>query len=81
MRKITPLTNTAPRRCCHVTPSAARPKAMKAFSPMYGATAIGRFAHTPMRNEPSAATTIVATVLAPVGRPAARRMAGFTTMM
>ena len=44
MRKTTPLTNTAPSRCCHVTPSAARPKAMNAFSPMYGATAIGRFA-------------------------------------
>ena len=29
-----------PRRCR----SAARPKAMKAFSPMYGATAIGRLA-------------------------------------
>jgi hypothetical protein len=34
MRKTTPLTKTAPRRCCHVTPSAAKPKAMKAFSPM-----------------------------------------------
>ena len=44
IRKMTPLTNTAPRRCCQVTPSAARPKAMNAFSPMYGATAMGRFA-------------------------------------
>ena len=44
IRKTTPLTKTAPRRCCQVMPSAARPKAMKAFSPMYGATAIGRFA-------------------------------------
>src|ERR1051326_5268224 len=81
IRKITPLTKTAPRRCCQVMPSAARPKAMNAFSPMYGATAIGRLAQTPMRNEPAAATTIVATVLAPVGSPAARRMAGLTTMM
>ena len=37
-------TNTAPSRCCQVMPSAARPKAMNAFSPMYGATAKGRFA-------------------------------------
>ena len=43
-RKSAPLMNTAPSRCCHVTPSDARPKAMNAFSPMYGATAIGRFA-------------------------------------
>ena len=44
MRKTMPLTKTVPSRCCHVTPSAASPNAMKAFSPMYGATAIGRFA-------------------------------------
>jgi hypothetical protein len=34
-----------------------------------------------MSSEPMTATRIVATVLAPVGRPAARRMAGLTTMM
>ena len=42
--KMTPLTNTAPRRCCQVMPNAASPNAMNAFSPMYGATAIGRLA-------------------------------------
>ena len=41
--KSTPLTNTAPRACCQAMPIAVRPKATKAFSPMYGATAIGRF--------------------------------------
>src|SRR5436305_12590432 len=34
-----------------------------------------------MRIEPTAATTIVATVLAPIGSPAAFRMAGLTMMM
>lgn len=29
-----PLTNTAPSRCCQPIPIAAKPKAMKAFSPM-----------------------------------------------
>jgi hypothetical protein len=48
---------------------------------MYGATAMGRFAYIPMRSVPNAATQIVATVLAPTGRPAAFRMAGLTTMM
>ena len=48
-RKRTPLTKTAPSRCCQVIASppivrAVRPKAMKAFSPMYGATAMGRLA-------------------------------------
>ena len=44
MRKRTPLTKTDPIRCCQVIPSAPSPKAMNAFSPMYGATAMGRFA-------------------------------------
>jgi hypothetical protein len=43
-RKRSPLTKTTPRSCGHETPRAARPNATKAFSPMYGATAIGRFA-------------------------------------
>ncbi len=81
IRKRMPLTNTAPRRCCQVMPRAARPKAMNAFSPMYGATAMGRFAHRPMSSEPATATTIVATVLGPTGSPAFSRMAGLTTMM
>ena len=81
IRKTTPLTNTAPRRCCQVTPSVARPKAMNAFSPMYGATAMGRRAYTPMSSVPNTATRIVATVLGPVGSPAAARMAGLTTMI
>src|SRR5205085_5288431 len=81
IRKTTPLTKTAPRRCCQVMPKAARPKAMNAFSPMYGATAIGRFAKTPMRNVPNAAVRIMATVEGPIGIPAAARMAGLTTMM
>ncbi len=33
-RKTMPATNTEPRRCSQVAPSATRPKAMKAFSPM-----------------------------------------------
>jgi len=42
MRKMHPATNTEPSRCCQVMP--INPKAMKAFSPMYGATASGRLA-------------------------------------
>ncbi len=80
-RKSRPPRKTAPSRCCHVTPSAASPKAMNAFSPMYGATAIGRLATSPMSSVPTAATQIVATVLAPTGSPAAFRIAGLTTMM
>ena len=33
-RNTTPATNTEPRRCSHVAPSATRPNAMNAFSPM-----------------------------------------------
>ena len=80
-RNSRPLMKTAPSRCCQVMPRAARPKAMKAFSPMYGATAIGRFAYRPIINEPAAATTIVATVLGPTGSPANFKIAGLTTMM
>ena len=43
-RKNTPATNTAPSRSCQEMPRAVSPKAMNAFSPMYGATATGRFA-------------------------------------
>ena len=43
-RNTSPLTNTAPSICGQVAPIVARPKATNAFSPMYGATAIGRFA-------------------------------------
>ena len=32
--KTSPLMNTAPSRSCQPIPMAARPKAMKAFSPM-----------------------------------------------
>ena len=45
------------------------------------ATAMGRFAYSPMSWEPKVAARMVATVLGPVGRPAKRRMAGLTTMM
>src|SRR5262249_12000102 len=56
-------------------------KAMKAFSPMYGATAIGRLAYSPISSEPNTAASTVATVLGPRGMPANSRIAGLTTMM
>ncbi len=80
-RKSAPLTKTAPIRSCQPIPSVAMPKAMKAFSPMYGATAIGRLAASPIRIVPSAAVRIVASVEGPVGIPALARIAGLTTMM
>jgi hypothetical protein len=80
-RNTIPLTNTAPSICGQVAPIAARPKATNAFSPMYGATAIGRLAYRPMRSVPKTAARIVATVLGPDGIPANDRIAGFTTTM
>ena len=80
-RKTSPETKTAPRRSCQPIPREASPKAMKAFSPMYGATAIGRLAIRPMAMVPNPATRMVARVEGPAGIPAAVRMAGFTTTM
>ena len=54
---------------------------MKAFSPMYGATAIGRLASRPMRMVPKAAVRMVAMVEGPTGMPAAASTAGLTTTM
>ena len=55
--------------------------AMKAFSPIYGAIAKGRLAYNPIRKVPKDALTIVATIDAPKGIPAASRIFGLTTMM
>jgi hypothetical protein len=76
-----PATSTVPRRCCQVIPMVARPKARKAFSPMYGAAAIGRFAQRAISAEPTTAVRMVATVPGPDGMPANARIAGLTTMM
>ncbi len=62
-------------------PSINTPTAMSAFSPIYGATAIGRFAYSPMSKLPKTADKMVATVLGPGGIPAKLRIAGFTTRM
>ena len=56
-------------------------KAMKAFSPMYGAMAKGRRAYRPITTVPNAAERIVATMEGPFGIPAASRIAGLTMMM
>jgi hypothetical protein len=42
-RNNTPATNTEPRHCCQLA-TATTVKAINAFSPIYGATAIGRLA-------------------------------------
>src|SRR3954454_14338600 len=54
---------------------------MKAFSPIYDATAIGLSHRDPSGSSPPRPLGSQATVLAPTGRPAAFRMAGLTTMM
>jgi hypothetical protein len=55
--------------------------AMKAFSPIYGAIAKGRFAYNPIRRVPNDALTIVATIDAPKGIPAASSIFGLTMMI
>ena len=42
---------------------------------------MGRLAYSPISNDPTTATRIVATVVGPTGKPAALRMAGLTTMI
>ena len=78
----TPARKIAPSAICHEYPSTLTTvKAIKAFSPMYGAMAKGRLAYSPITSVPNAAEMMVAVMDGPLGIPAASRMAGLTTMM
>ena len=57
------------------------PKAKKAFSPIAGASATGRFARQPIRIQPNAAIRQVVTKTACVSIPAAPRICGLTKMI
>ncbi|MNT23181.1 hypothetical protein D3C72_1585930 [compost metagenome] len=56
-------------------------KAKKAFSPMAGARAMGRFASNPIRMLPMPAMRQVVTNTAWVSMPAAERICGLTNTM
>src|SRR5258708_31768264 len=80
--KITPAMKTDASAVWHLYPNCKHTvKAMKAFSPIYGAMAKGRLAYNPMSRQPNTAASAVATKLGPAGMPALRRIAGFTTSM
>ncbi len=81
-RNSTPDTKVAASAVSHGMPNPSTTvKAKKAFSPMPGAWAIGRFAHSPMTRVPSAAARQVATKTAPGSIPAASRKLGLTKTM
>ena len=77
--KTTPETNTPDKAVCHGMPHApATVKAKKAFRPIPGAKAIGKFANNPINNVPTIAANTVATNTAPLSIPAIASKLGLT---
>ena len=82
MRNIIPSTNTAARASCHDAPIVnTTPNTKKAFKPIPGARAKGKFAHSPMTIHPMNAAIAVANKASSNGIPANESIAGFTTKM
>ena len=78
---MAPSSTTRPIAACQLPAAGATWKAMTAFRPMPGASAIGTLAPSPIRIDARPAVSAVAATAASAGTPAADRIAGLATRM
>ena len=78
---VSPSSTTSPMAVCQEPAAGATWYAITAFSPIPGASAMGKFAPRPIISEVTALAAAVAATTGSFGIPAAARMAGLAKRM